>query len=63
MIGGQQEALHYIGYVAKMQRIVSSPNNYSLAILHALSNTTKVVIDPWAEEEYLDVGLLSPYRC
>ena len=42
MISGQQEALHYIGYVAKWQRIVSSPNNYALAILHALSNAAKV---------------------
>ena len=42
MIGSQQKALHDIGHVAKWQRIISSPNNDSLAILQALRNTAKV---------------------
>src|SRR6266487_3749265 len=50
MIGSQQEALHHIGDVAKWHRIVSSPNNYSLAILYALTHATKVQAISWAEE-------------
>src|SRR5437879_67014 len=42
VVSGQQEALRYIGHIAKRQRIVSSPDNDSLAILHALSYAAEV---------------------
>ena len=50
VIGSQQEALRHIGYIAKGQRIVSSPNNYPLAILHALSHAAKVQSISWTEK-------------
>src|SRR5713226_3147815 len=50
MIGSQQEALHYVGHVAKRQRIVSPPNNYSPTLFHALSDATEVQAVSWTEE-------------
>src|SRR5260370_686468 len=50
MIGRQQKALHHIRHVAEWQRVISSSNNYPLAILHALSDATVVQSISWPEE-------------
>src|SRR5262249_23162532 len=42
MIGCKQETLHHIGYIAKWQSIISSPNNNSLALLYTLGHATKM---------------------